>query len=248
MDPSPPVEWASMHFILCLVLLFFHAGNANAQMSLIDRVQKMQPSLVEVKTVYSKILRTEAAADPATGLAVVGRRMANFERSGTGLVIDPDGLVVTNTHIILNAPEIFVILSDGTKLPADVAFVSVGYDFSFLKVHSPRPLKAIQWADSSLVRLGQPVIATGNSDLNNESILSGEVSSIIQNRSTGEVELIEVNLSLYRGDSGGPVWDYEGRLLGMIMAKNKSQDRAGFAIASNRIHEQYLIYKRSNPS
>ena len=237
-----------MYLVLMPFFLFLSASAALAEPSLIDRVQKMQASLVEVKTVYTKVLRAPLAGDKATGLIAVGARMVQYTRSGTGLVIDPNGLVVTNTHTILNAPHIFVVLSDGTQMPAEVAFVSVGYDFSFLKVHAPKPLKTIQWADSSQARLGEPIVALGSSDLNAQSILYGEITKIIQSRSTGEVELIGVDLNLYRGDSGGPIWDREGRLLGMVMAKSKTRDRAGFAIAANTIHEQYLLYKRDHPS
>ena len=77
-------------------------------------------------------------------------RMATFYRTAAGLVIDPSGIIVANTHTIVDAPFIFVVLRDGTKLPAQVLFASGEYDFSFLKIHPPHPLQSVQWADSSL--------------------------------------------------------------------------------------------------
>lgn len=215
--------------LLCVFLLY---GPAWAQDSVIGRVQQLQGSLVEVKTVYVRTIRA---------------RMVSFERSGAGIVIDPSGLVVTNTHIIINAPHIFVLLRDGTKLEARPVFVSAGQDFSFLKIDPPRPLQAIAWADSSRISLGQEIVAVGNSDYNNQSILSGQVSSLLQSHATGENEFIQVNLNLYQGDSGGPILDTQGRLLGIVMGKEKHQDRVGLAIASNKIREQYLRWKQNLP-
>ena len=235
-----------MRFAFVLFLSFLCPRPAAAETSMIDRIQKMRSSLVEIKTVYTRVTRAPLEGKRPDG--TTGARMVQYERSGTGLVIDPKGLVVTNTHIIIHAPQIFVVLADGKRLPAEVAFVSPAYDFSFLKIRPPYPLKPVQWADPSQTRMRQKIIAMGNSGLNSRSMLSGEINSIIQSRSTKEAELIGVDLNLYRGDSGGPIWDREGRLLGIVMAKSKTRDRAGFAIASGKVREQYLIYKRNHPS
>ena len=213
-----------------LFLTFMLNTTALAQMSLIDHIQKAERSLVEVKTIYVKTIR---------------HRAVSFERNGAGIVIDPSGLVVTNTHTIINAPHIFVILRDGTKLEAQVAFVSVEYDFSFLKINPPHPLAAIAWADSSQIRLGEQIAAVGNSDYDNQSILSGCVVSLLQSRLSGTIEFIETDLNLYQGDSGGPILDGQGRLLGIVMAKAKHQDRTSLAIASDKIREQYLRWKQN---
>ena len=174
-------------------------------------------------------------------------RMATFERTAAGLVIDPSGIIVTNTHTIINAPFIFVILRDGTKLPAQVLFASGNYDFSFLKIYPPYPLKSVSWADSSLINIGDPIIAVGNSDYDNQSIMSGHVKSIIQSMSTSTNDFLELDLDLYHGDSGGPILDNDGRLLGMIMAKRESEPNSSIAISSNKIHQQYLQYKENMP-
>src|SRR5262245_53024076 len=142
------------------------AGPVFAQNSLIERVQSSARSIVEVKTVYMKVLRA-GPDDAGTG------RVVTYERNGAGIVLDAGGTIVTNTHTIINAPHIFVVLRDGTRLEASVAYVSPDYDFSFLKVNPPRPLTPIQWADSSQVELGQEIIGIGNSDYDNQGILGG---------------------------------------------------------------------------
>src|SRR5689334_19197267 len=95
---------------------------------LIDRIQETEKSMVTVRTELTRLMHT----DPP--------RTATFYRTAAGLVLDPSGIVVTNTHTIIDAPFIFVILHDGTKLPAQVLFASGPYDFSFLRIHPSRPL------------------------------------------------------------------------------------------------------------
>jgi len=69
----------------------------------------------------------------------------------------------------------------------------------------------------------------------------------MQSFSQGTNDFLELDLDLYHGDSGGPILDYQGRLLGLIMAKRESQPNSSIAIASNKIHQQYLQYKRNLP-
>ena len=221
--------------ILCLITQGIIPSYAWSETSLIERIQKTQNSIVTVRTQLTKIMHTSPP------------KSATFQRTGAGLIIDPSGIIVTNTHIIINAPFIFVILKDGTKLPAQVLFASGNYDFSFLRVQPPHPLQSVKWADSSRIGIGDPIIAIGNADFDHSSILSGHIKSIIQSVSTGANDFLELDLDLYQGDSGGPILDYQGRLLGLIMAKRESQQNSSIAIASNKIHQQYLQYKRNLP-
>jgi S1-C subfamily serine protease len=209
--------------------------HAWAESSLIDRIQQTERSIVAVRT---ELTRTMPTTPPKT---------ATYYRTAAGIVIDPSGIIVTNTHTIIHAPFIFVILRDGTKLPAQVLYACGEYDFSFLKVYPPHRLQSVRWADSSLVNIGDPIIAIGNSDYNDQSIMGGHVKSIIQSLSTSTNDFLELDLDLNHGDSGGPILDYRGRLLGMIMAKRESEENSSIAIASNKIHRQYLQYKKSMP-
>jgi S1-C subfamily serine protease len=206
-----------------------------AETNLIDRIQESEKSIVTVRTELTRVMHTDP---PQT---------ATFYRMAAGIVIDPSGIIVTNTHTIIDAPFIFVVLRDGTKLPAQVLFASGEYDFSFIKIAPPYPLHKIRWADSSLINLGQEVIAVGNSDYDNQSIMSGHVKSILQNLSSSTNDFLELDLDLNHGDSGGPILDDQGRLLGMVMAKRESQQNSSIAIASNKIHQQYLQYKENMP-
>ncbi|MBI4308855.1 MAG: trypsin-like peptidase domain-containing protein [Candidatus Omnitrophica bacterium] len=204
---------------ISLALLFTFSAPSYAQTSLIEGV-------VEVKTVYAKAMRT-------------GRRVS-FERSGCGIVLDRSGLIVTNTHIIAKAPHIVVTLKDGKKYPARTVFSDAHYDFSFLKIKSPRPLSPIAWADSSKVQPGEKVVAFGHASGGRQSV--GQVTKVVVNKS-GATELLEIDIHLRKGDSGGPVLDGHGKLLGLVMAATKTRGR-GIAIASGKIRKQYLRYKK----
>ncbi len=229
-----------MSWVLTFILLAFAPSIALAEDSLIARIQKAQEAMVEVKTEFTKVLRTETDQNGVT-------HQVTFNRSGAGVVIDPSGIIVTNTHTVINAPFIFVILPNGQQFSAQVAYVSPVYDFSFLRINPSSPLKTIRWADSARINLGDPIVAVGNAELHSQGMLSGQVISLLQSKSSGDNEFIEININLYHGDSGGPIFDIQGRLLGIIMANRKSQDRVSLAIAINKIREEYWKYRKNMP-
>ncbi|MBF0505001.1 MAG: trypsin-like peptidase domain-containing protein [Candidatus Omnitrophica bacterium] len=233
--PSGVIFWGIYILPLIIITILLTQIFAWADNNLIERIQKTENAVVVVKTELTKTMHTTPP------------RKATFQRTGAGLIIDPSGIVVTNTHTIINAPFIFIYLKDGTKLPAQLLFASGEYDFSFLRIQPPHPLQSVQWADSSRVVIGKQIIAIGNSDFNNQSIMSGRVTGLIQSFSQGTNDFFELDLDLYRGDSGGPILDDQGQLLGLIMAKRESQQNTSIAIASNKIRQQYLQYKRNMP-
>ncbi|MEI7998130.1 MAG: serine protease [Candidatus Omnitrophota bacterium] len=223
-------------FIIYFLLLSTPSLSWAQENSLIAQMQNIQSSLVEIKTTFSRTLRTPK-----------GTGLASYERHGAGIIIDSSGIIVTNTHIIRNAPHIFVSLANGKTFKAKVILANEA-DFSFLKINTHLPLKPITWADSSLAQLGEPIIAIGgSSDLNHQSILGGKITSLIESKSSGNIELLELNVNLYEGDSGGPILNRQGHLLGLIMAKRKKEDRKSYAIASNKIRREYLKYKQNMP-
>jgi S1-C subfamily serine protease len=200
-------------------------------------MQTVQSSLVEVRTLDTKTF------NEGNGHVKVG----SYQTQGSGVIIGSDGVIVTNTHIVSNAPHIFVGLSDGTVLEARIVYSSDA-DFSFLKVDPPYPLQPISWADSSLAHVGTPVIALSNADEAHQHILGGEITNLIDGVSSNNVELFELNLNLYHGDSGGPLLDDQGNLLGLITAKRIDKDNKSYAIASNKIQQEYLQYKQNPPA
>jgi len=211
-------------------LFIFIASPIQAQESTDNApIHQLLSSLVKVNTVYSK---TVSGIEGHKGLV-------SYERHGAGVIIDPSGIIVTNTHIIKNAPHVLVTLANGKTFEAHILFSSSS-DFSFIKIFSIHPLRAMSWANSSLAQLGEKITAVGSPENHNPNILHGKIINLIKNKSTDETELLEMNLPLYQGDSGGPILDNKGHLLGLIMGKPKSQKHQSYAIASNKIKREFL--------
>jgi len=200
-------------------------------------MQTIAPSLVEVRTINTKTI------NESNGHTLVG----TYHSQGSGVIIDSYGTIVTNTHIITNSPHIYVGLSDGTVLEAKIVYSSDA-DFSFIKIEPPYPLTAITWADSSLAQVGTPIISLSNADDNQQHILGGAITNMIDGVSSDKVEIFELNLTLFHGDSGGPLLDNQGHLLGLIMGKKNSEDNKSYAIASDKIREEYMQYQQNLPS
>ena len=156
-------------------------------------VGTVQSCLVEIRATDTKTF------DEGHGQTRIG----TYQAQGSGVIIDPDGLIVTNTHIVAHASRILVGFSDGSILQAKVVYSSDA-DFSFLKVDTPYPLRSIRWADSSLAQTGTPVIALTTAEDNNQHILGGQIINLVNGASSNTVELFELNLELVHGDSGGP--------------------------------------------
>jgi len=210
--------------------------NAQAQEETASQLlQSVEQSLVEIRTVNSKTF------DENNGHTVTG----TYQTQGYGIIIDSYGTIVTNTHIIAGAPHTYVGLSDGTILEAKLVYSSDA-DFSFIKIDPPYPLQAITWADSSQAAVGTPIIVLTDSDDNQRHILGGAITNLMNGINTNNVELFELNLNLVHGDSGGPLLDNQGHLLGLIMAKKNDEENKSYAIASNKIQQEYSQYK-GNP-
>ena len=220
-----------------------------AQDSVINTAIKARASIVTVKALKTNFYqspKTSAALDPATGRMIVARNLlsSNVLRTGAGVIVSSSGLIVTNLHTVLNANKLSVILHDQTSVGAQILHLLPQHDLALLKIDPPFGLQPVTFADSDTVKLGDAVTNIGNSELLKETISGGVITGLGTgyNKIDGNqptVELIEVNINLYKGDSGGPLLDKQGRLIGMIVAKLKNKDKAGFAIPSNKIKILY---------
>lgn len=215
--------------MVCLVMT-----TASGQTTLIEKLQDSRTSIVTVKGQ----IRNSPSESPDGGL-----KIPITEQTGAGVVIDPQGLIATNTHIIYGSQTIRVILQDGTECPARIVFISPIYDFSILQVQTPMPLSAIAWGDSDQITLGQKVLTIGHSPILQQTISEGEVVGLgTRTAANGKTtpELLRLNINHYQGDSGGPVLDEEGRLIALVSAKRLTVDRSALAIPANKIHFAYL--------
>src|ERR1700726_4288283 len=155
---------------------------------------------------------------------------------GSGFIIDPQGIVVTNNHVISEADEIHVILNDGTKLKAELIGRDQKTDIALLRVKPEKPLKAVKFGDSEKVRLGEWVIAIGNPFSFGGSVTAGIVSGRNRELNSGPYDnYIQTDASINRGNSGGPLFNLEGEVIGIntaIISPSGGSIGIGFAVPS----------------
>jgi serine protease Do len=160
---------------------------------------------------------------------------------GSGFIIDPSGLIVTDNHVIDGADEISVTLDDGTVLPATLAGHDDKTDLALLRVHPKSPLTAAHFGDSDRARVGDWVIAVGNPFGLGNSVTAGIVSARNRDIAAGPYdEFIQTDAPINRGNSGGPLFDMDGDVVGVataIFSPSGGSVGVGFAIPSNLVRE-----------
>src|SRR3974390_875302 len=155
---------------------------------------------------------------------------------GSGFIIDASGLVVTNNHVIADADEINVILNDGTKLKATLVGKDNKSDLALLRVHADKPIKAGKFGASERLRLGEWVIAIGNPFSLGGSVTAGIVSARNRDINSGPYDnYIQTDAAINRGNSGGPLFNLEGEVVGVntaIISPSGGSIGIGFAVPS----------------
>ncbi|MBK9306415.1 MAG: Do family serine endopeptidase [Nitrospira sp.] len=174
-----------------------------------------------------------------------GERMPNASGSGSGVIVDQDGHIVTNNHVVGDATEIEVRLSDKTQLIAHVVGKDPDTDLALLKVSAGRPLTSARFGDSTGVKVGQWVLAVGNPFGLDQTVTLGVVSGIgRENINLSRYEnFIQTDASINPGNSGGPLFNLRGEVIGINTAIINFAQGIGFAIPSNmakQVIEQLL--------
>ncbi len=156
---------------------------------------------------------------------------------GSGFVIDPSGLIVTNNHVIEDADQISVTLNDGTTLPAKLVGRDDKTDLALLKINPRHPLPAAHFGDSDKARIGDWVIAIGNPFGLGSTVTAGIVSARNRNINSGPYdEFLQTDAPINRGNSGGPLFDMGGNVVGVnsaIYSPSGGSVGIGFAIPAN---------------
>jgi serine protease Do len=159
------------------------------------------------------------------------------EARGSGFIINANGTIVTNNHVVKDARSVSVTLSDGTTLPARVVGRDPRTDLAVLKIDAKKPLPYIQLGDSSKVRVGEWVVAMGNPFGLGGTVTAGIVSA--KGRDIGEGpydQFIQIDAPINQGNSGGPLFTQDGKVVGVnsaILSPTGGSIGIGFAIPSN---------------
>ena len=163
------------------------------------------------------------------------RRRPDARASGSGVIVDPNGYILTNNHVIENAAEIVVRLSDARKFTATLVGRDPKTDLAVLKVEAPLPLPAAELGDSESLRIGQWAIAIGNPFGLDRTVTVGIISATARTRvgvATYE-NFIQTDASINPGNSGGPLLNLDGRVIGVNTAIVATGQGIGFAIPIN---------------
>jgi serine protease Do len=156
---------------------------------------------------------------------------------GSGFIIDPDGYIVTNNHVIEGADEITVILQDNTTLKAKLIGHDERADLALLKVEADHKLPAVAFGDSDTQRVGDWVLAIGNPFGLGGSVTAGIISARGRDIHQGPYDdFIQTDAPINRGNSGGPLFNMDGSVIGIntaIYSPSGGSIGIGFAIPSN---------------
>lgn len=156
---------------------------------------------------------------------------------GSGFVIDEDGIIITNNHVIADADEITVNFADGSKLIAELVGTDPKTDIAVLKVEPQGKLKAVPFGDSKTARIGDWVMAIGNPFGLGGSVSLGIVSAVERDISSGPYDnFIQTDAAINRGNSGGPLFNMNGEVVGIntaIISPSGGSIGIGFSIPSN---------------
>jgi serine protease Do len=156
---------------------------------------------------------------------------------GSGFIIDPAGYIVTNNHVIEDAEEIMVLTHDNEELKATIVGRDEKTDLALLKVEAKHPLPFVNWGDSEALRIGDWVMAIGNPFGLGGSVTAGIVSARQRDINSGPYDdYIQTDASINRGNSGGPMFNMNGEVVGIntaIFSPSGGSVGIGFAIPSN---------------
>jgi serine protease Do len=219
---------------------------AGAPASFADLTAQLQPAVVNIATRQ----RIEVSNNPFAGTPFAdlfsrrggGQPQTREAQSlGSGFIISSDGYVVTNNHVIsppdmrAKLESITVTLPDGTEYEAELVGADQASDLAVLKISASKPLPFVTFGDSSAARVGDWVIAIGNPFGLGGTVTSGIISAVYRNTGSGSAydRYIQTDASINRGNSGGPLFDMRGNVIGInnaIFSPSGGSVGIGFAI------------------
>ena len=228
--------------------------------SFADIIEPLMPSVVNIYTVkYSRQPNPKVASLPE--ILPLDKFNSFFEQFnvpfsfddistnpstlslGSGFIIDPDGYIITNDHVVSGSDEIYIKLIDNTEVPARIIGTDPKTDLALLKINVEKKLPAAEFADSSKVRVGDVVIAIGNPLGFGGTVTTGIISSKGRDLGLNQAELVDdflqTDAAINTGNSGGPLYDIHGKVVGINTSvpdiNGGTNIGIGFAIPANTV-------------
>ena len=202
------------------------SGEAGAQFpSFADLAEKLTPSVVNISCFSQNETENGEGNTPLS------------ESLGSGFIIDGNGYIITNNHVVDKAESISITLSDNTKTEARVIGKDPKTDLALIKIETKRPLNAVKFGDSDKIRVGDWVLAIGNPFGLGSSVTAGIVSAKSRDIESGPYDsFIQTDASINQGNSGGPMFNLQGEVIGIssaIFSTTGASQGVGFAIPAN---------------
>ena len=202
-----------------------------------DLAERLTPAVVNIATSQRVASGAETPRfPPGSPLERFNQGLAENSQVtslGSGFIISPDGVVVTNNHVISEADTIEVILQNDQHYPASVVGRDPATDIAVLRVHARGPLPFVRFANSDSARVGDLVLAIGNPFGLGGSLSVGVVSARNRNLDAGRYDdFIQTDAAINRGNSGGPLFNVNGDVIGMntaILSPSGGSVGIGFA-------------------
>lgn len=164
------------------------------------------------------------------------QQQQKITEAGSGFIIDPSGIIVTNTHVIGDSDDITVSLQDGTQFPASVIGSDSLTDIAVIKIDAKHPLPYVKWGDSKRVEVGDWILATGNPFGLGSSVTAGIVSARGRDIGSGPFDdFLQLDAPMNPGNSGGPSFNLAGQVVALntaIVSPTGSSVGIGFGIPS----------------
>ncbi|QRO01431.1 trypsin-like peptidase domain-containing protein [Archangium violaceum] len=230
--------------LLLAVLLAFTGGTsaradaARRRNEVVEVVQKVSPAVVFIGTeqeAESPFRGRRSMMEEFFGAPPQAQRQQGL---GSGVIVDPNGTIVTNDHVIRGASAIHVVLADGRELEAEVIGSDANNDLAVLKVSSKQPLPAAKLGTSSDLMIGETVVAIGSPFGLSKTVTSGVVSATGRTfKADGRTynDFIQTDAAINPGNSGGPLLNVDGDVIGINTAIFASAQGIGFAIPADKV-------------
>lgn len=208
-------------------------GSAKAQTSFAPLVEKVMPSVVNISA-----RQQEAEDAPEVQNNLVFDEHENRFGLGSGFIVSADGYIATNRHVIEQADAITVITNNQKEYQATLVGQDLQTDLALIKIEPDEPLSAVVFGDSDKIKVGDWVLAAGNPFGLGSSVSAGIISAKSRDIGSGYYDnYLQTDAAINQGNSGGPLFDMNGRVIGVntaIFSTTGNSVGVGFALPSNQ--------------
>ncbi len=221
-------------------------GRGSTAPALTTATQSSGSSSTTTVTSTTEAQREAVIAKVRPAIVLVNVTTASGSALGSGEIVNKQGYIVTNNHVVSGANTIQVVLSDGTRAAAQLVGNDAADDLAVIKINPTANLAVITLGDSSQLKVGQEVLAIGNPLGNTQTVTNGIISALNRSVSEGQggatiPDAIQTDAPINPGNSGGALVDMSGNLIGVPTLTaidpefNTPANGVGFAIPSNRV-------------